>query len=127
MSRGGYRNGQGAMNQGRKCGHMHWPHQEETKALLVCMCVPYLWRHRQSMSCSHVQSNSFSDFMGVLRLARPSELALVVMPSTMSSHTIVKSVTIGSCRSGFAPVQSSRQVPIPCEQLPGLGRRGHRQ
>jgi len=61
------------MNQGRKCGHMHWPHQEETKALLACMCVPYLWRHRQSISCSHVQSSSFADFMGVPPLARPSE------------------------------------------------------
>src|SRR5215475_16167527 len=124
MSRAGYRNGQGAMNQGRKCGHMHWPHQEETKALLMCMCVPYLWRHRQSMSCSHVQSHSFGDFMGVPRLACSSEPAQVHAQHYELAHASEKRVTMGSCWSGFAPVQSSRQAPIPCEQcqraVPGV-------
>src|SRR5215471_5849953 len=119
MSRGGYRNGQGAMNQGRKCGHMHWPHQEETKALLVCMCVPYLWRHRQSMSCSHVQSNSFSDFMGVLRLAPIRACFGVHAQHDELAHDGEKR-DHGFVLERFAPVLSSRQVPIPCEQLPGL-------
>src|SRR5215472_5269755 len=124
MSRAGYRNGQGAMNQGRKCGHMHWPHQEETKALLKCKCVPYLWRHRQSMSCSHVQSHSFSDFMAVLPLVRLSEPAQVnaqhwSMPSTASGREAL---------AGGSPCQGPKTLDAQpasrqCdgrEQVPGV-------